>query len=154
MPKCLPISSKLQGQTLAQHASEIEEYEIALRNYERELQLWKRSKSGDNPPEKPDEPNPVRFIVSDTTVEALAPILKTNWRGVLLARDELAGWIGGFDRYARGSRSDAPHWLSMWSGESIVVDRKTGPQRTILVPRAAVSICGGIQPAMPSRGFV
>ena len=139
---------ELQGRTLAQHASEIEAYEIALRNYDRELQRWKRSKSGDNPPEKPDEPNPVRLIVSDTTVEALAPILQTNWRGVLLARDELAGWIGGFDRYARGSRSDAPHWLSMWSGESLVVDRKTGPQRTIYVPRAAVSICGGIQPAI------
>ena len=61
---------------------------------------------------------------SDATVEAVAPILEANPRGVLLARDELAGWIRSFDRYAGGKGGgDAAHWLSMHNGEAVVVDR-------------------------------
>ena len=57
--------------------------------------------------------------LSDTTVEALAPILRVNPRGLLLARDELAGWIGSFDRYSGKGKSgaDAANWLSMLSTE-------------------------------------
>ena len=87
------------------------------------------------------------------TVEALAPLLQANPRGLLLARDELAGWVGSFDRYSGGgrSKSDAANWLSMHNGESITVDRKTGPSRVIHVPRASVSVCGGIQPGIFAR---
>jgi hypothetical protein len=87
-------------------------------------------------------------------VEALAPILQENPRGVLLARDELAGWIGSFDRYASTggkSRADAANWLSMFNAESVIVDRKTGIPRTIHVPSAAVCITGGIQPGILRR---
>ena len=91
---------------------------------------------------------------SDTTVEALAPLLLANPRGLLMARDELAGWIGSFDRYAGGrGGADSAHWLSMHNGESIIVDRKTGIPRTIYVPQASVSVCGGIQPAILHRAL-
>jgi hypothetical protein len=91
--------------------------------------------------------------VSDTTVEALAPILLANPRGVLLARDELAGWIGSFDRYAGKGKAgaDEANWLTMFGGESIVVDRKTGVPRTIHVPQASVGVTGGIQPGILRR---
>ncbi len=59
-------------------------------------------KTADDPPEKPETPQAERCVVSDTTVEALAPLLLANPRGLLLARDKLAGWIGSFDRYAGG----------------------------------------------------
>src|SRR6185503_14154793 len=72
----------------------------------------------------------------------------------LMARDELAGWIGSFDRYSGGKGgADSAHWLSMHNGESIVVDRKTGIPRTIYVPQASVSVCGGIQPAILHRAL-
>src|SRR5207249_1962604 len=104
------------------------------------------------PPRKPEPPNSVRYVVGDVTVEALAPILKANPRGVLLARDELPGWIRSFDRYANGKGgADAAHWLSMHTGESLTVDRKTGMPKTIYVPSAAVSVIGGIQPGVLVR---
>ena len=75
--------------------------EMDLARWEKDMAAWKRDKNAaSDPPEKPDPPQAERFIVSDTTVEALAPILLANPRGLLLARDELAGWIGSFDRYA------------------------------------------------------
>lgn len=88
------------------------------------------------PPEKPEPPQAVRYVVSDTTVEALAPLLQENPRGLLLARDELAGWIGSFDRYSGGKGgADAAHWLSMHNGESILVDRKAARRARSTFPR-------------------
>src|SRR5262249_54642159 len=76
-------------------------------------------------------------------------------RGLLLARDELAGWIGSFDRYAGKGKAgaDSANWLSMFNAESIIVDRKTGIPRTIHVPQAAVCVSGGIQPAILQRAL-
>lgn len=144
----------LQGKALQAHADEMRQYETALAHYEKDLAQWKRAKGDSDPPDKPEQPQAVRYIVSDTTVEALAPILLANPRGLLLARDELAGWLGSFDRYAGGSGgADAAHWLSMHNGEILIVDRKTGPTKTICVPHAYVSVCGGIQPAILDRAL-
>jgi hypothetical protein len=103
--------------------------------------------------EKPEKPILDRCLVDDTTVEALGPILVDNWRGVLILRDELAGWLGSFDRYAKGSRGagDAAKWIEMHGGRSVIIDRRTGEPRTLFVPRAAVSIGGGIQPGIIRR---
>ncbi|REK17367.1 MAG: DUF3987 domain-containing protein [Planctomycetota bacterium] len=149
-----PIRER-QRKALARYEEEAHQYEIDLAHYEKKLAEWKRDKkTAEDPPEKPDAPQAERCIVSDTTVEALAPILLANPRGLLLARDELAGWIGSFDRYAGGKGgADAAHWLSMHNGESIIVDRKTGHPRTIFVPQAAVCVCGGIQPAILHRAL-
>jgi hypothetical protein len=141
-----------------------EEYEAALKKYlqdyeiyERERARWHKGKSDSIvPPEKPAPPPMIKYWVSDITVEALAMVLQANPRGVLLARDELAGWIGSFDRYAgnKGRASaDAAHWLEMYNGGAITVDRKTGHPPTIYVPMAAVSITGTIQPGILRRAL-
>jgi hypothetical protein len=128
-------------------------YKVALAQYEKELAEWKRDKNKNvAPPDMPAAPQTERFIVEDTTVEALASILSHNPRGLLLARDELAGWFGSFDRYAGGKGgSDEARFLSMHTGECLTVDRKSGADRMITVAQAAVSICGGIQPAILQR---
>jgi hypothetical protein len=125
------------------------DYAIAMARYEKELTAWKREKKNQgDPPERPVEPYAERYIVSDTTIEALAPLLLQNPRGLLLARDELAAWFGSFDRYAgaKSVNADAAQWLSMYNADRIVVDRKTGQPKTIYVPRAAVCVTGTIQP--------
>ena len=61
---------------------------------------------------------------------------------MLVVRDELAGWIGSFDRYAQGSGSDVAKWLEMFGGRPMVVDRKT--KASLYVPMAAVSLTGMI----------
>ena len=144
-----------QRKALDFHAESMRKHECDLAHYEKAMAEWKRDrKTTDEPPERPEAPQAERFVVSDTTVEALAPLLLANPRGLLMARDELAGWIGSFDRYAGGKGgADAAHWLSMHAGESIVVDRKTGIPRTIYVPQASVCVCGGIQPAILHRAL-
>ena len=146
---------QLQTDALKQHAEEMEEYDRQMLDYEKALIAWKKTKAKDEPPEKPEKPRAVRFLVSDTTVEALAPILADNPNGVVLLRDELGGWLASFDRYAgrKGASGDAAQWLIMHGADTLIVDRKTGPQKTIVVPHAAVSISGGIQPGTLERAI-
>lgn len=72
---------------------------------------------------------------------------------MLVCRDEISGWITSFDKYAGSSKgdSDSSFWLSIYSGSSISVDRKTGEERTIYIPMASVSITGSIQPGTMYR---
>jgi hypothetical protein len=151
---------KAQADAFKEYDAARAEWEAQSLRYEAELTGWKRQAAkgrGDagDPPEKPAPPIARRYIVSDTTTEALAPILLGNPRGVLLARDELAGWLGSFDRYAKAGRAgaDSAHWLSMHNGEAMTIDRKTGIPPTIHVPSASVSITGGIQPGILARAL-
>jgi hypothetical protein len=141
-----------QERALERFESERKQYEQDLLSYDRNVQRWKKSKTDDSPPNKPEPPAMERFLTSDTTVEALATILLQNPRGVLVSRDELSGWISSFDRYSQSSGGDMAHWLSMHNADQLIVDRKTGI-RTIIVPRASVSITGGIQPGILSRSL-
>lgn len=151
---------KAQSDAFKEHDTKRAEWEAEHLRYEAELTAWKRQAAkgrGDagDPPTKPAPPIARRYIVSDTTTEALAPILLGNPRGVLLARDELAGWFGSFDRYAKSGKAgaDSAHWLSMHNGEALTIDRKTGIPPTIHVPSASVSIAGGIQPGILARAM-
>jgi hypothetical protein len=94
----------------------------------------------------PEEPCMPRLVVSDTTIEKLIEILGDNPRGVMLYRDELNGWLTSFTRYkGKGGATDLPLWLPIFRAGPIFYDRKSnGPG--LYVPRAAVSITGGIQP--------
>lgn len=129
------------------HAEEMRNYKTDLAVHEKEMASWNRNSSGGEPPAPPEEPSAERFIVNDITVEALAPILSANPRGLLLELDELSGWIGSFDKYSSG-KSDESRWLSIFSAKSFSVDRKSSDPKTITVPNPSVSVTGGIQPAI------
>ena len=118
-------------------------FETEVDAYESELREWRRARKGDKP-EKPEKPIHRRHVVSDTTIEGLVPILHDNPRGLLLCRDELNGWLRSHDAYKSGLGGDTAHWLSMHCAQPVIVDRKTG-STAIYVPRASVSIAGGIQ---------
>ena len=62
---------------------------------------------------------------------------------MLQKRDELSGWLGGFDKYSEGN--EAAQWLEFHSGNSVRIDRKGGEKKTIYIPRALVSVTGTIQ---------
>ncbi len=151
----LSPARRRQAAALVQHQNATETYNLEKLHFDKAMAAWKRSKrdQGDPPPE-PKAPQGQRFIVGDTTVEALAPLLLANPRGLLVARDELAGWFGSFDRYAGGKGgTDAANWLSMHTAQPVVVDRKWSNPSMIYVPQASVSICGGIQPGILKRTF-
>jgi hypothetical protein len=99
-------------------------------------------------PEKPVKPRPVRLITVDATVEALAPILKQNPRGLLMHRDELSGWVRTMNMYRGGKGGDRQFYLSAWSGQDVVVDRKSEGTRSIFISHPFLCILGSIQPDM------
>ena len=146
-----PLKKRQQDQ-IAQHHSDMADYKNALLAHKGAMKDYEKTGEG-NQPAEPQVPTCERCLVSDTTIEGLVPILQDNWRGIVLQRDELAGWIGGFDKYSKGGNAsaDAAHWLSIYGADAIVVDRKTGIPRTLFVPDPAVSVCGGIQPGILNR---
>jgi hypothetical protein len=148
-----PLEEK-EHQAIADYQQARAQYEIDKANYERLYDAWRKrgkDRRDEDPPAKPSEPVCTRYIVSDITIESLALKLQENPRGLVVGRDELCGWINSLSRY-RQDASDAPAWLSMWSAGPIRVDRKIGNTFTY-VPRAAVSICGGIQPGTLRRAL-
>lgn len=156
-------SPAIDAVTRPAHAAQLEmmaEYNDAVKQFNREagghdadLAHWKHSgrKTGEPQPEPPDNPICKRLVVSDTTVEALSVVLEENPNGVLLVRDELAGMLRSFDQYKGGKGSDCQNWLLIHGARTIIIDRKgstPSARRTIIIPRAAVSVTGGVQPAI------
>ena len=133
----------------------IEAHEAAVERHENDLARWtaasKAFKAGDGPDpgDKPAAPTLKRIFCADTTIERLAELLHDNPRGLLVIRDELSGWLNSFTQYkGKAGGSDLPNWLEMHRAGPIVVDRKTGERKFTFVPRAAVSVIGGIQPGI------
>lgn len=140
--------NRKQFDAIAAYKEALLKFEQDQALYDRAYAAWKRSKSTEPPPWAPESPTCERFFTTDATIEALVQLLHSQFDGVLVPRDELSGWLNGIGEYKAGKGSDLGHWLAMWSAEPIVVDRKTGPVRQLNVPRAAVSIVGGIQPTV------
>jgi hypothetical protein len=142
-------------------------FNLELAEYKRDLQRYKtdakrrgrqasdavEAEFPEPEPSEPTRPTLDRYIVNNTTLEALMPILDENPRGVLINWDELSGWFGSFDRYAKSGTGggDLAAWLSMHDADMLSVDRKTGLTPRIMVPSALVCICGGIQPGVLRR---
>jgi hypothetical protein len=91
----------------------------------------------------PREPIEPLLMMSDTTIERVASLLATATpKGVLLTRDELAGWLLGMNQYNDGARA---FWLEAYGGRRYRVDRQRSPE-PIIIQRFAVSWFGGTQP--------
>jgi len=88
-------------------------------------------------------PTRTRYRTGDPTTEAVVRILEDNPQGVLLARDELAAWLGSFDRYAHGA-ADLQFWIEVWGGEQVSLDRVGDGNITVADP--VVPLTGTIQP--------
>ncbi len=122
-------------------------YAIGMERHNVEMTKWKKEQKNSpprDPPLEPEKPKEKRVLVSDVTIEKLAALLGENPLGLLVVRDELAGLINSFDRYAGGKGSDLQAWLSMNDGSALLVDRKT--DGSTFVERASVSLLGTIQP--------
>lgn len=95
--------------------------------------------------ELPDQPRPRRLLVNDTTGEKLVRLSAANALGLLLHRDELAGWLGAMDRYG-GTGSDRALFLEAWGGRPYCVDRVKDGDKPVQTPALSTGILGGIQP--------
>ncbi|MCA3641760.1 MAG: DUF3987 domain-containing protein [Methylobacterium sp.] len=112
---------------------------------ERRQRRW-REECACLPAGQPEPKQPERYLAGDTTTEALAAILARQDRGILVERDEIAGWIGSMEKYNNGSggAADRAFWLEAFNGSPFMVDRVT--RKSISVTNLSASIVGGIQP--------
>ncbi len=141
-----------QASNIKDHAEVLKGWKAKHLAFEAELTAWKREaakRAVGLPPEEPQKPSPIRHYTGDTTTEALAALLAENPRGVAVVADELAGWLGSFDRYSAGGSSDASRWLELYGARALTIDRKTSDP--IHIARAAAWIVGGIQPGVLAR---
>jgi hypothetical protein len=143
-----------QDKLMKEYREAIDQWQRDNEVFEAQKTAWKREAAkhpdtASDPPEAPKPPTCERCWTDDATIEALAKLLQDNPRGLLVIRDELAGWLN-FDRYSgNGKGGEAAKWLEMFGGRALIVDRKTSG--TVYVPQAAVSIIGGIQPGILAR---
>ncbi len=144
---------KKQAAAIREYQAQMDAYEVEKAAYEQQLKTRKNqsAKIASPPLEKPKEPVAERFLCDDITVEALSIRLKDQPRGLLCARDELSAFFGDLDRYTPSRGGDAPKYLAMHGGRQLMGDRKTGNDKSIFVPRASLSVTGGIQPGLVRR---
>lgn len=122
----------------------------AFQKHKEAMKVYKAAvaKAKEEKEDAPPKPICLRYLVRDVTVEALVAVLNEQPRGVLLARDELAAFVGSFDAFKKSRDSDRAAYLEMHRAGRVVVDRKSGENRLLEVRRAAVSITGTIQPSV------
>jgi hypothetical protein len=117
----------------------------ALERWRRKLRDGKRRDPSPPLPqvELGSKPQAPRLRQHDVTVEKVAELLAyAAPKGLLVVRDELAGWIAGMNAYGGGGRA---FWIEAYGGRPYRVERKADPN-PIGVPRMAISVYGGIQP--------
>ena len=146
----------LESEAARGYADTLREWETRKALAKARREVWEEevraaAKDGGEAPTLPSEaveplrPERPRLITNDTTPEAIASLLSAAPRGLMLFRDELAGWIGSFDRYSRGS-AERGFWIETYGGRPYVIDRKQQKGEPISIPYLSVAILGGIQP--------
>ena len=86
-----------------------------------------------------------QYIVKDSTPEALSLIHSVNLRGLMIARDELKGWLDDFGRYSKSGEQS--NMLSSYNRIRWVTNRKGGGVESVLdIPKPCIFVFGGMQP--------
>ena len=95
--------------------------------------------------EEPMAPPKPRVMTMDTSTQELQRLLSENLRGLVHVRDELAGWLGGFDQYG-GNGADRAFFLECWNGGAYVCDRVKFHCAPVRIEHASLAILGGMVP--------
>ncbi|SOY56721.1 YfjI family protein [Cupriavidus taiwanensis] len=94
--------------------------------------------------ELPQAPRQVRLLTTDSTMEALAELLRDNPQGIGVYRDELVGLLRSLDREGQeGSRS---FYLQGWNGRGAWTVDRIGRGFNLHVPHVSLSVIGSTQP--------
>lgn len=91
----------------------------------------------------PEEPTERVLICNDTTTEALGIELASNPYGVLIERDELAGFVADMNK--SGREGDRAWYLAAWNGNKPWSVKRVS-RDNLLISNLCVSVFGGIQP--------
>jgi hypothetical protein len=149
----LPME-ELQDAARERFEADLVAHELAMVAYEErkraskgrgEMSTKAEREAMDNAPGRPGRPKLEHYFTTDATIEALAEILSGS-PGVALYRDELVGWVRGFDAYKGGRGGERQQHLSMRSSSTLKVDRKG--KDPIIVKRPVAAVVGAIQPVV------
>jgi hypothetical protein len=134
------------------------DWKIAMEASSMEMGKWKAdmrtARERGEPPLPPPEDGPPapqkpRLRQSDVTIERVASLLATAApKGLLIERDELAGWLRGMNAYNDAGRA---FWVESYGGRPYRVERQKAP--AIEIPRCAVAVYGGTQPEKLAEMF-
>ena len=92
------------------------------------------------------EPQARRYVVNDSSVEALGVILQANPNGTLAYRDELIGLLKSLDK--EGNEGARGFYLSAWSGTDAYTFDRIGRGLDMRIHACCLSLLGSIQPAI------
>jgi putative DNA primase/helicase len=90
------------------------------------------------------EPHMPRFIVNDTSVEALGEVLEQNPWGILAHRDEIYGLLKSMDK--EGQEGARAFYLQAFDGDKPYTVDRIGRGLNRRIACVCVSMLGGIQP--------
>jgi hypothetical protein len=94
--------------------------------------------AAENAPEKP------RLRQHDTTIEQVGALLsRTAPKGLLVIRDEIAGWLSGMNAYNPAGRA---FWIEAYGGRPYRIERRSHSAEPIEIDRLVVAVYGGTQP--------
>jgi hypothetical protein len=140
---------------LREWRASVEFAKAAEEKWEKDVrEAQKRGAPAPLPPVAMAEPEPQspRLRQNDVTIERVASLLATAApKGLLIIRDELAGWIDSMSAYNPAGRE---FWVEAYGGRPYRVERVKHPE-PIVIPRLAVAVSGGTQPdkiALMMRG--
>ena len=153
------VLPELERRMCVDFPDQLREWKLAHEAAAQEMTAWKAEmraarkdgKSPSLPPEDaPPTPQPPRLRQSDVTIERLAALLAVSApKGVLVERDELAGWFNGLDAYNPAARG---FFLEAFGGRPFRAERQKSTQ-PIDIPRLAVGLLGGVQPERLAEMF-
>ncbi|WP_251930809.1 DUF3987 domain-containing protein [Salinibacter ruber] len=110
------------------------------KEYDRALDAWQDRDEEERGP----RPQRKRLTANDATVETVGLLHDDNPRGLLLYRDELAGWLGSFNQYNKGE-SDLQKWIEFYGTTPVEIDRKSSERSSMLIEDPSVAVTGSIQ---------
>lgn len=123
------------------NTEEIKRYNKKFKEFQKYEEMSKDDKSKHAEIKKPVKK---QLLVDDITIEDLVDQCSKNPKGVGVFKDELAGFFKDMNKYRDGS--DKERYLSAWSGDSIILNRKTAEDAYVEKP--FIPILGGIQPSI------
>ena len=129
-------------------------WKAAVEQYQREYAEYVRKSKTDGAALPPEKPRRVQYYMDDATLEALAPALMDNPKGIMWRVDEISGLLSSFDRYSPAGKEGGTRarLLSSYDSGAWKISRRSS-EKDLFVPHAAVSIYGGLQPDMMRRSF-
>ena len=133
----------LESLALQRYANDLQAFEMAMDQHDLALAAWNKNKGAGLKPTPPVKPVRERYIVHDSTYQALGVILEENPRGILALADELSGLLQSLD--TSGQEAARGFYLTGWSGTGGYSFDRIG-RGSITLDRYCLSVFGGFQP--------